>query len=181
MGCLGVHFAVTDEQRAGLEAAADDDARIRYLQEVVEEGWDEENLVETDKAWDGIHRCLGEFPPDTPYFYPVDPKHGGWALPEDHGTPPLKLCVLGGRRLMEEENRYFIRLIEPDEVVAVSAAIDAIDEDEMRTRYFRYCKGAWPEYGEEDFGYCWAYFEELREFFRRVAGSGRTVVFSADQ
>jgi hypothetical protein len=101
---LGVHFAITDEQRAKLEACKTDDERKIVVQEEIEEDWDEANAMETDKAWDAIHRCLGEFPPDTPYFYEDDWSDGGaWAPPEDHGSPPLKLAVLGGRKLMDWE------------------------------------------------------------------------------
>ncbi|MEQ9576064.1 MAG: DUF1877 family protein [Rhodospirillales bacterium] len=158
MTARGVHFAITAEQRAGLESQSDDQERICYVQEVIENAWDHEYLEETDKAWDAIHRCLSEWPPDTPHFYPVSPEHGAYALPEDHGTYPLKLAVLGGKRLQESEYGYFIRLIEPNEVIDLVPALKAINEGNLRTRYFKHCKGAWPEYGEEDFEYTWEYF-----------------------
>lgn len=178
---LGVHFAITEEQKAKLLSFDNDDDRIRYVKEDIEQSWDEPHLVETDKAWDAIHRCLSDFPPDTPWFYPVDPEHGAYALPEDHGSYPLKLGVLGGRKVNDEEFDYFIRLVEPQEVADLAAALAPIDEAWMREKYFRHCKGAWPEYGEEDFEYTWAYFGALREFYQRMAGNGRAVIFTADQ
>jgi hypothetical protein len=51
----------------------------------------------------------------------------------------------------------------------------------LRRRYFKHCKGAWPEYGEEDFEYTWGWFQDMRGFFERVAGGGRAVIFTADQ
>lgn len=51
----------------------------------------------------------------------------------------------------------------------------------MRERYFRHCKGAWPEYGEEDFEFMWGWFQPLRDYFTRMAGTGRSVIFTADQ
>lgn len=181
MVARGVHFAITAEQRAGLESQTDDQERVYFVQEKIEEPWDRNHLQETDKAWDAIHRSLSEWPANTPHFYPVTPEHGAYALPEDHGSYPLKLAVLGGKRLQESEDSYFIRLIEPSEVVNLVPALKAIAKDDLRTRYFRHCKGAWPEYGEEDFEYTWEYFELLRDFFEKMAGNGRTVIFTVDQ
>ena len=151
---LGVHFAITDEQRQKLEACKTDDERKECVQEEIEEEWDKAFLVETDKAWDAIHRSLGEFPPNVQCFYEDDWSHGEkWAAPEDYGSPPLKLAVLGGKKLMDWEGNHFIRLIEPGEVSQIAAALIDIDEAELRRRYFKHCEGAWPEYGEEDFEY----------------------------
>lgn len=177
----GVHFAITPEQRAGLESRPDDQERVYYIQDEIEAVWDRDHLLPTDKAWDAIHRCLSEFPPDTPNFYPVEPEYGAYALPEDHGTYPLKLCVLGGKKLHDNEHDYFIRLIEPDEVEDLVPALNAIDETELRTRFYKYCEGTWTEYGEEGFEYVWEYFEMLRDFFARMAGNGRAVIFTASQ
>jgi hypothetical protein len=178
---LGAHFAITEQEAAKLEAFDKDADRENFVKEEIEVTWDERYLVETDKAWDAIHRCLGEFPPDTPWFYPVDPKHGAYALAEDHGSYPLRLCVLGGKKIMDDEENYFIRLIRPDEVIDIAAALEPIDKKAMRDRYFKHCKGAWPEYGEEDSEYTWEYFQEVRDFFRRMAGNGRSIIFTADQ
>lgn len=182
MSCLGRHYALKEAQCARLLACTDDDERIDYLHEELDETCEEDDsYVDTDKAWDAIHRCLGDFPPHTPYFYPVDAKYGGYALPEDHGSYPLKLAVLGGRRVTDDESRYFVRLIEANEVGDLAEALKPITKGWMRERYFKNCEGAWPEYGEEDFEYTWAYFEDMRDFFRRIAPSGRSVIFTADQ
>lgn len=181
MSCRGVHFSITDEQRRALETAPDDAARIDYVKEVIEEAWDREHLQETDKAWDAIHRCLGDFPPETEQFYPQEGSSRSWAWPDDYGAYPLKLCVLGGKKLIDDDTNYFIRLIEPGEVVDLARALERIDEAWMRKKYFHHCRGAWPEYGEEDFDYTWEWFGYLRAFFRRMAGNGRAIIFTVDQ
>ena len=181
MAARGVHIAITAELRAGLESQPHDEARIDFILNELEEAWDDDYVQGTDKAWDAIHRSLSEWPADTPYFYPVPPEHGTFALPEDHGAYPLKVTVLGGKRMQKSEYDYFIRLIEPHEVTDLVPALQAISRDDLRTRYFEHCKGAWPEYGEEDFEYTWEYFEMLRDFFERMAGNGHAVIFTADQ
>lgn len=181
MGCLGVHIALTDEQRANFLKLDNDNDRIAYLTEEVEEAWDEPHFLETDKAWDAIHRCLSDFPPDTPEFYPQEGVTRAFALPENHGTYPLKVCVLGGKKLMEDESNYFMRLIEPNEVIDAARALENIDKAWLSEKYWTHCRGAWPEYGEEDLEYTWAYFEDMRDYFRRMAGNGRAVLFTASQ
>ncbi len=142
----------------------------------------DDTFAETDVAWDAIHRCLGDFPPDTPHFYEVSAEAGAWARPEDYGGYPLKLCVLGGRRVSEDDSRYIIRLIEPNEVSDLAEALAPITKDWMRDRYFKHCKGAWPSiYGEEDFEFTWEWFQHLRNFFVRYAPKGQSVLFTVSQ
>jgi len=181
MAARGVHFAITDVQRFGLESQRTDIDRISFVQNEIESLWDTDFLQETDHAWDAIHRCLGEFPPNTPWFYPVDPSLGAYALPDDYGTYPLKLCVLGGRRLMNSDENYFIRLIEPEQVIDLVPSLEELNFAEIRDRYHKHCKGAWPEFGNDDLAYTWDYFQALRAFFQRMAGNGRTIIFTADQ
>jgi hypothetical protein len=181
MGCRGIYFAITDEQRSKLLSLTSDEERLDYYKEAIEIDTEHRFLQETDKAWDAIHRCLGDFPPNTPGFYPQDWPNWSFARPEDHGTYPLKLCVLGGRRLIEDGGDYIIRLIEPNEVEDVAEALEPIDFDWLAKKYWKHCEGAWPEYGEDDLGYTWGYFEEVRYFFRRMAGNGRAVIFAVDQ
>ena len=176
---LGVHFAITDEQRKALENAASDEDRIDYIKEVIEEEWDEEYTVESDKAWDTIHRSLGEMPPGIEWLYPVREELGPFALPDNYGEYPLKICILGGKKLVEEDGNYFIRLIEPHEISDLVPALNEIDIVELSKRYFKHCKDVWPEFGQEDFEYTWEYFVAVREFFQKMEGNGRSVIFTA--
>ena len=61
MGCLGVHYALNEDEVVALKAQPSDAARLDYLQEEIEEiyfGERREWLAESDKAWDAIHRTL---------------------------------------------------------------------------------------------------------------------------
>jgi hypothetical protein len=166
---LGVHFAITPEQRAALLAKGSDRERVDYVKEEIEENWEEEWAQETDQAWDAIHRILTEHRPNVEDY------------DEDAGAYPLKLCIMGARNLQDDQDPYFLRLIEPDEVADVAKALEPIDEAWFTERYWKHCEGAFPEYGEDDLAYNWAWFPPLRDFFRRVAGTGRAVIFTADR
>ena len=169
MACRGVHFALTSDQRSKLLGLGNDEDRIDYVVEDIETAWDEAHLQQTDKAWDAIHRCLTDHPPGVPELDPTCGKY------------PLKLCILGGRQILDDETNYIIRLIEPEEVRDLARALEPIDRDWMSKKYLTHCEGAWPAYGEEDMDYTWEWFSALKDFFRRAADSGRCVIFSVDQ
>ncbi len=169
MGSRGVHFALTDEERGQLLSLSDDDARIDYVKDEIESKWDEKHLQQTDKAWDAIHRCLTDHAP------------GIEEVDKEAGTYPLKLCVLGGHKILDDETYYVIRLIEPDEVKDLAAALEGIDDQSMTDKYWTHCEGAWPEYGEEDLAYTLDYFDALKFFFKQMASTGRSVIFSVAQ
>lgn len=162
---LGVHFALTESQRDELLAFETDEGRMAYVEEI-EEAWEEDNLQETNKAWDAIHRCLTDHPPKLP------------ELESNRGEYPLNLCILGGRPVIDDDLGSIIMLIEADEVRDLANALDSIEKEWMAKKYYTYCNGAWPEYGEEDLGYTWEYFVELREFFRAAATKGLCVIFT---
>lgn len=151
---LGVHFALTPEQRANLLAQPDDDARVRYMLESIEGAWDKENLQETDKAWIPIALSLAEH-------------------------PVLHQMILGGRSLSEGD-QFILRLIEPDAVAAIAEALAEADDEWMTKAYHERCSDE-PEYGDEELEYMLHWFGRLREFFVRIAPTGRAVLFSADQ
>jgi hypothetical protein len=55
MAARGVHFALQDAEVRELESRDDDEARLEYVQEEIEEQFFEnrqDDLAETDKAWD---------------------------------------------------------------------------------------------------------------------------------
>src|SRR5688572_14930894 len=60
---LGVHFALTDDEVRELESRGNDGARLEYVNEEIEKQFFEsrrDDLVQTDKAWVAIHRCLAD-------------------------------------------------------------------------------------------------------------------------
>lgn len=162
MATRGVHFAITDEQ-AALLLEADDDEAIMGVIEGIEETWDRDNLAESDKAWDAMHRCLtGEL------------EYGA-------GEYPLSLCVLGPRQLHEGED-YIVCLALPAEVRDVAKALEPISAEWFKEQYrTRVPKDYAPEYGVEDQEYTWSGFEQVRDLFQKAAQRGRAVVFTASQ
>src|SRR5262245_65966224 len=154
MACRGVFFALTKEEEARLLAAPDSDTVVEIITEEIEERWDREWLVEMDKSWDAVHRCLGD-----------------GSLRRSQPSLAAK-AVLGGRQLSSHDD-WVISYLSADEVKQVAAAIAPIDQSEFRRRYFGLRKKfLWfnrTEYdgpiGEEDFNYSWSNFEEMRAFF----------------
>ncbi|MBQ1024771.1 YfbM family protein [Micromonospora sp. C95] len=160
---LGVHFAITPEQERSLLAAGDDgdsDAVDEFI-EAIEESWAEDGLkVDTDKAWDGIHRCLTD-----------------GTLEPDGGEYPFSHAVLGGRWLHDE---YVVVYLTVDEARDVAAALQSVDRCQLRQRFDAIddpdYRGALDDAG---FDYTWDNFVEVRAFYQRAAAAGRAVVFTA--
>lgn len=170
MGCLGLHLALTDETLKKFLAVDGDDQRAEYVANVLEEDWDANFAIGTEKAWDAIHRCLtGQAPEEE-------------GLNPNAGAYPLNRVIVGGKSLTSADYLdYIIRLVDKREVPDIAKAIEPITEKWMTAAYHAHCKGAWPEYGPDDCGYTWVMFEPLKEFFLRAAEHGRHVVFAADQ
>ncbi len=88
MGCLGVHFALTEREAAHLRSLPDDQSRLDHLQEVIEETYFGEHpdlKAECDKSWDAMHRALAD-----------------GQLTWDGGEYPLSHVVLAGTTLQRE-------------------------------------------------------------------------------
>lgn len=163
MASRGVHFAITSDHHARLLAASSDSELMEIIEEV--EGlWDEEHLAESDKAWDAIHRCLT----DGDLLY-------------ENGEYPLNHVICGGRQLHQGED-YTVVLVTPEQVKDVAAAVEHLSETWLRERFFSLLNPADydGEIGEDDFGYTWAWFQNVRDLFRKAASSGRAVIFTVD-
>src|SRR5262245_30610780 len=100
MACRGVSFALSSLEKDHLLALTSDEKRREYVQDQIEDAWDEAHLLETDKAWDAIHRCLTDGP-----------------------LSPLGKLFLGGIQLYSDPSTYVINLIEHSELPEVSAAL----------------------------------------------------------
>jgi hypothetical protein len=166
MSCLGSLVAITAEQRAALEALPSGEDRYFYVDDLKEEAG-EAFWQYLDKAWDALHRCLAQGTP------------GSEQLDTEWETYPLNLAIIGGKDLSEPD--YLVFLIEPGQIRDLTAALQGISEERFSELYWTHCKGALPEYGEDDLDFILGYFEEMRDFFARVAPTGRAVVFAADQ
>ena len=167
MGCLGVHFALTEARVKKLRRFADDEKRLEFLQEELEEeliGGDSEWAFQTDKAWDAIHRSLTDG--DLTY---------------ENGEYPLSHVVLGGEPLYYEDD-YIMSLKTPQQVSDVAKAIREVTRDRLRSGYRRISPEMYGfELTDDDFEYTWSNFQGLPEFFARAAAAGRYVLFTADQ
>ena len=163
MACRGVHFAITVEQAEALSAAAGDEALMGLIEEI-EEVWDTENLAESDKAWDAMHRCLTD-----------------GQLEYGNGPYPLSHCILGPRQLHERDD-YIVSLVSPQEVADVAKALEKLSPGWFRDQYLNVVPRDYAaEYGPEDLEYTWSWFQGVRDLYRKAAGSGRAIIFTVDQ
>lgn len=167
MSCRGIHFALTDAEIDRLESLETDAERLEYLQEELEElyfGEHAEFLCESDKAWDAIHRALG----DGELSYTTGPE-------------PLRFVILGGEPLYFKSD-YIMSLKLPLAVGAVAHALQTLTKDEFRRRYDEMdaTRYGFPK-STEDFEYSWSYLCDIRAFYQRAMAAERCVLFTADQ
>lgn len=167
MSCLGVHFALSDEDVAALQALDDEQERLSFLQEELEERYFSESqayVAESDKSWDAMHRALSD-----------------GTLAWDGGSFPLNHTVLGGKSLYSEDD-YIMSLKTPEEVQAIATALENLTQSEFRERYDKIdSKNYDGELGDEDFQYTWEWYQGVRELYLRAATEKRHVLFTADQ
>ena len=166
MSALGVHFSLTDKEVRKLESRKSDDDRLEYVKEEMEESFfdsREDDMVESESAWDAIHRCLTD-----------GTLRGATGL-------PLEIVVLGGQSLYAG-NDYIMTLKRADQVRAAAPLLAAFTRETMRAAYNRLNpKNYDGDIGDDDFEYTWDHFQQLRAFWQRAAQKGRHVLFTADQ
>jgi hypothetical protein len=161
MACRGVHFALTPEEEARLVDGPHDDDELMEAIAEIENRWDREWLMETDKAWDAIHRCLTD-----------------GSL--QYGRTPFHKCILGSDNLYEGDD-YLVNYLEPDEVKEVAEAIKGIDKEWMRRKYDAIDPDDYDgELSDEDFEYTWSNFLDVQAFYQKAAKHDRAVVFTVD-
>ena len=163
MSARGVHFAITPAL-AGSLLVAKSDRKLMPLIEQIEEDWEEPFVVETDTAWDAIHRCLTD-----------------GSLLYESGEYPLNHCICGGRQLHRGRD-YTVSFVSDQQVNDVAEALDKVTKVWMRRRYDRLDPKEYNEVeiGEEDFRYVWENFLDVRRFYRKAAKAGRAVIFTVD-
>jgi hypothetical protein len=166
MAARGVHFALSDAEVQELTSRQGDEDRLEYVQENIEKNFFEsrqDDLLETDKAWDAIHRCLTD------------------GTLRGRTGQPLEIVILGGRRLYAGGD-YIMTLKNPQEVRATAPLMAAITKTGFRAAYDRIDgRDYGGELGNDDFEYTWDYFLRLRDFWQRTAESGCSVLFTVDQ
>ncbi len=167
MSCLGVHFALTEDQASRLKNFESDSDRLAFLQEEIEEKIFRESpelMGESDAAWDAIHRCL------------TDGKLG-----YDNGEFPLSHVVLGGAPLYSADD-YIMSLKDPDQVEQIARALGGVSEQWLRERYFRIPES---DYGvplsDDDFEFTWEWLASIKDLYKTAAEKRSYVLFTADQ
>ena len=167
MGCLGVHFALTEKEVAYLRSLDDEEARIEHLQQVIEENYFGEYpdlKAESDKSWDAMHRTLAD-----------------GELTWEGGAYPLNHTVLAGE-LLYTQSDYIMSLKTPKQVRDIAPALRVITEEEFRRRYYAIDARSYSfPLSDEDFEYTWHWFQGVRDLYARAAQEGRFVLFTASQ
>ena len=163
MACRGVLFALTPEDEQKVLSCISDEELLSLVQDDIEQRWEEEHLVETDKAWDAMHRCLTD---GQLSFY--DPT-------------PLALCILGGKPLYQDTQTYVVSHKTVRQAQEASDAAAKVTKGWLRERYFKLTSDYGFPLTEEDFEYTWEYFEGVRDFYLKAARDGRAVIFTVDQ
>jgi hypothetical protein len=163
MSARGVHFAVTPAQEKQLLAAKSDRKLMKLIEEI-EDAWEEPFVVESDKAWDAVHRCLTD-----------------GSLLYVSGEYPLNHCICGGRQLYRGR-AYTVSYVSAPQVKDVALALAGVTRAWMRKRYDRLDPEEYNkvETGDEDFEYTWKNFLDIRRFYKKAAQAGRAVIFTAD-
>lgn len=166
MSCLGVHFAISEQEVAQLRSLKKEQARADYVTEVIEEEYFSEHpewTVESDKSWDAMHRTLSD-----------------GQLNWNGGQYPLNHAVLAGELLSSDD--HILSLKTPQQVHDIAGALSAISEDEFRRRYFAIdAKSYGVPLSDEEFRSTWAWFQDVRDVYTRASKENRFVLFSADQ
>ena len=167
MSCLGVHFALMEQEAAQLRSLPDGQSRVDYVKEVIEETYFNDHphlLAQSDKAWDAMHRALS-----------------AGELTWKRGQYPLNHVVLAGEQLYRGSD-YIMSLKTPQQVHDIAAALAAITEAEFRSRYFAIDASSYGfPLSEDDFGYTWESLQSVCALYHRAATEGRFVLFTADQ
>jgi hypothetical protein len=163
---LGAAFALSAEQAAELLALGDDERRDEWLEDL-EEGVDEADWFQYDKAWDELHRCLGD----------------GKLVVQD--GPPLAHAVFGSQSLTEHDRaRMWAGYLPAAGVPAVAAGLRGVEKGWLRERFDALGRTDYAAYGppldDELFEYVWGCLEGLREFYAALVDRRAAMVFTVD-
>lgn len=118
--------------------------------------------LDLDKFWHGVHFLL---------------TGSAWGL----GDGVAGAAVLGGEEIGEDGGYGPARLVTADRVRSVADALDALDDDTLRTRFDRPAMKAaeiYPDIWDEDVspdGFL-AHVAELRRFYRTAADNGQALL-----
>mgnify|MGYP002867715070 CR=1 FL=1 len=157
MGMVGCFAAVGQETLRELKDNPEKNEEYLYPND----GEDEPpNYLDVDKAWHGIHFMLT-----------------GSA---EGGEEPLSLAILGGEEVGEDMGYGPARLLTPQQVKVISAALTTLREQDFRSRFAPHeiaAAGVYPEViwvrdGQEALDYVVENYRELVKFYADAAARG---------
>jgi hypothetical protein len=158
---------LSEQEVQTLRSFEDDRDHLDFLQSEIETKYFNEHkdrIAESDKAWDAMHRALGD-------------GDLSWTT----GPYPLRLAVIGGELIYAGDD-YIMSLKTPAEVKDVAKAVVTITEDEFRQKYDAVDPDRYGfQKSEDDFGYTWDWFAGVVAFYQQAAAEDRWVLFTADQ
>jgi hypothetical protein len=163
MSCRGVLFAINPKTSKKLKSFSNDEELVEYIQENIEEEWDEELLIETDKAWDAIHRCFAN-----------------GELELSGGEHPLNSIIFGGE-ILNTEADYFVSLKNNTLVKEIAEKIGIISKEKLSELYYKISNSYQGEKNKEDFEYTWNWFEGIKDFYIKIAKTNMDIIFTVDQ
>ena len=163
MSCRGVLFAIDRPVSKKLRKCKNDNELVEYVQENIENDWDEDWLCETDKAWDAMHRCFAE-----------------GKLELFGGKAPLNSIIFGGE-ILNTGPDYYVSLKDNSLVKLIAKEILSIDKIKLKSLYEQITNDYQGNVDDEDFEYTWEWFECVRDFYVKIAKSKKDVIFTVDQ
>ena len=157
MGMRAGLASLSAAQAEALREAPDDVEAIVFTQDRSAK----QRQVDLDKAWHGIHWLL---------------TGDAWA-----GEPPLAWAILGGEAISDDDDMEYgpARVVKPEQVREVAAALAALDDDALARRYDpaamdaqQIYPGIWTRDGQAALDYLRYYFHILARFYSEAAERG---------
>ena len=146
-----VIFRLSEHQKKQLLAARDH-RELAQMVEDIEEAWDSANLLELDKSWDAIERCLEAMGQGQPF------SHGQ----QLSGNPNMIASLLSTKALR-----------------SILEGIQTVTEGQFRDA-FQAMSGYEGPGDRDDLEYSWSYFRELVAFYTQSAEQNRDTLFSVN-
>jgi hypothetical protein len=123
-----------------------------------------EHVLELGKAWHGVHFLLTGDP--------------------DGGEAPLALAIFGGVELGPDLGYGPLRVLEPEEVRDVSAALAALPAEALRARFSPeqfeaaeiYPFGIWADEGADAFTWLADAYNAMQAHYRQAAANGHAML-----
>ena len=167
MSHMGVHLAVKDADFHALQSRGSDAARLAYVDNVIVQDYESNIGTDYDRAWPLIHSALQRSSPCSDYLERTTNGPASWAiLGEEDFVATDEALVTYVSNSRTDDVRQFLRRISADDIR--SNLISLIAENG--------CSGLSVEHAN----YAADWYPRVVEFYSRVAGTSRHVIFLAD-